>query len=144
MLKIKAFAKKELKLINLNQDTKWGHVKEELLKVWAAFLTWIRFILVELPPITEKRWRNFLFCSAGCFLLRDEGFSFGLDVLYWDLEISKLQFLIKKQVLIFSSDEFFKFSEIKPLDPDPDPDPHWRIRNTDLERTLAFAFTWRN
>jgi hypothetical protein len=33
MLKIKAFAKKELKLINLNQDTKWGHVKEELLKV---------------------------------------------------------------------------------------------------------------
>jgi hypothetical protein len=78
--------------------------------------------LVELPPITEKRWRNFLFCSAGCFLLRDEGFSFGLDVLYWDLEISKLQFLIKKQVLIFSSDEFFKFSEIKPLDPGSQ---HW-------------------
>jgi hypothetical protein len=35
--------------------------------------------------------------SAGCSLLRAEGSSCSLDVLYGDLGISKLQFLIKKR-----------------------------------------------
>jgi hypothetical protein len=35
--------------------------------------------------------------SAGCSLLRAEGFSCSMDVLYGGLRISKLQFLIKKR-----------------------------------------------
>jgi hypothetical protein len=44
--------------------------------------------------------------------LRAEGFSFSLDVILGGLEISKLQFLIKKG----------KFLVIKTLDPEPDPE----------------------
>jgi hypothetical protein len=43
----------------------------------------------------EKKLRNFIFRTAGCSLLRAEGFSCSLDVLYEG--ISKLQFLIKKR-----------------------------------------------
>jgi hypothetical protein len=39
--------------------------------------------------------------SAGCFLLRAEGFSCSLDSLYGGLGISKLQFLIQKNILFF-------------------------------------------
>ncbi len=44
----------------------------------------------------RRKLRNFMFRSAGCSLLRAEGFSFCLDILYGDLWISKLLFLIKK------------------------------------------------
>jgi hypothetical protein len=39
----------------------------------------------------RKKLRNFMFRSAGCSLLRAEGFFFGLDGLYGGL--GKLQFL---------------------------------------------------
>ncbi len=44
----------------------------------------------------EKKFINFIVWSAWCSLLRAESFSCSLDVLYGGLEISKLQFLIKK------------------------------------------------
>jgi hypothetical protein len=53
--------------------------------------------------------RNFMFCSAGCSLLRDEGFFCNLDVLYGGRGIGKLYF--------FSSN-FFQFLVIKTLDLD--------------------------
>ncbi len=85
----------------------------------------------------KKKFRNFIFWSVGCFLLRAEGFSCSLDVLYEGLRISKLQFLIKKDSKNFQL-YFFVFSvwssnpesgldpdpdSLKMLDPDPYPDP---------------------
>jgi hypothetical protein len=34
----------------------------------------------------RKKFRNFMFVSAGCSLLTDEDFSSNLDVLYGDLQ----------------------------------------------------------
>jgi hypothetical protein len=39
---------------------------------------------------SRKKIRNLMFLSAGCSLLRAEGFFCNLDVLYRDLEIGKL------------------------------------------------------
>ncbi len=44
----------------------------------------------------RKKSRIFMFLSTGCSLLRAEGFSCSLGVLYGRPGISKLQFLIKK------------------------------------------------
>jgi hypothetical protein len=44
----------------------------------------------------RKKSRIFMFLSTGCSLLRAEGFSCSLGVLYGGLGLSKLQFLIKK------------------------------------------------
>jgi hypothetical protein len=44
---------------------------------------------------------NFIFISAGCSLLRAEGFSCSLEVLYGDLGISKLQRKKFSAVLFF-------------------------------------------
>ncbi len=44
----------------------------------------------------EEKSRIFMFLSTGCSLLRGEGFSCSLGVLYGGLGISKLQFFIKK------------------------------------------------
>jgi hypothetical protein len=44
----------------------------------------------------RKKSGIFMFLSTGCSLLRAEGFSCSLGVLYGGLGISKLQFLIKK------------------------------------------------
>ncbi len=52
-----------------------------------------------------------MFWSAGCSVLRIEGFFCNLDVLYGGLGIGKLYFLKKK---------FWKKSFVKTLDPDPD------------------------
>ncbi len=65
----------------------------------------------------RKKSRIFMLLSTGCSFLRAEGFSCSLGVLYGDLGISKLQFLIKKWKLI-SSCKFFKI--LKTLDPDPE------------------------
>ncbi len=82
------------------------------------------------PDPGEQKWPSkkeksyFIFWIAGCSLLRTEGFSCSLDVLYGGLEI-----LIKK---IFSC-IFFNFRSSEPwirnrvyslemLDPDTDPD----------------------
>jgi hypothetical protein len=79
-------------------------------------------------PQKEKKLR-FMIGSAGCSLLRAEGFSCSLDVLHGGLGISKLKFMIKK-ILHFSDVNFFYFLVIKTLDPeqdlelDPEPDQH--------------------
>jgi hypothetical protein len=51
---------------------------------------WIR-IRIDFSQLeahkNRKKGRNFMFGSAGCSLLRAEGFSCGLDVLHGGLEI---------------------------------------------------------
>ncbi len=63
-----------------------------------------------MPHRMFKKLRNCMVCSAGCPLLKDEGFSCGLDILYRDVRISKLQFLIK----IIFADVFFQFYHSSP------------------------------
>ncbi len=86
----------------------------------------------------RKKHRIFMFWSAGCSLLRAEGFSCRLGVLYGVLGISKWQFFIKKIKIKFPAVNFFQFLVMKPwirirdpdpqlekmLDPDLYPDPH--------------------
>jgi hypothetical protein len=92
---------------------------------------WIRIQEGKNDPKNIKKLRNFMFWSAGYYLLTAEGLACSLDFPYGGLGISELQLLIKtilKYVLIV-----FKFLVIKTLemDPDPhwpkmlDPDPHW-------------------
>ena len=64
--------------------------------------------------MTNKNWKKyriFMFWSARCSLLRAEGFSCSLGVLYGGLGISKLQFLIliKKIKIKFPAVKFFQF-----------------------------------
>jgi hypothetical protein len=61
-----------------------------------------------------------MFLSTGCSLLRAEGFSCSLSVLYGGLEISKLQFLIKKIEIKFPAINFFSILGHQILDPDPE------------------------
>jgi hypothetical protein len=78
----------------------------------------------------RKQSRIFMFLSTRCSLLRAEGFSCSLAVLYGGLGISKLQFLIKKIEIKFPAIKFFNFRSSNPgsgsrirnpkmLDPDP-------------------------
>ncbi len=60
-------------------------------------------------PKIRKKDRIFIFWSAGCSLLRAEGFSCSLGVLYGGLGIIKLQFLIKKIKIKFLVVNFFQF-----------------------------------
>ncbi len=61
-------------------------------------------------PQKLKKVQNFhVFLSTGCSLLRAEGFSCSLGVLYGGLGISKLQFLIKKIEIKFQLKFFFQF-----------------------------------
>jgi hypothetical protein len=57
--------------------------------------------------------------NAGCSLLRAEGFSGSLTVLYGGLGMSKLQFIEKK--IKNSSCKLFSIFGHQTLDPDPDP-----------------------
>jgi hypothetical protein len=69
-----------------------------------------------------------MFFSTGCSLLRTEGFSCSLGVLYGGLGISKLQFLIKKIEIKIPAIIFFQFKVLKP----------WiRIRDLDPESGSA-------
>jgi len=86
----------------------------------------------------RKKYRIFMFLSTGCSLLRAEGFSCSLGVLYGGLGISKFQFLIKKIEIKFPTKIFFfNFRSSNPIrirNPYPesgsairkmlDPDPH--------------------
>ncbi len=56
----------------------------------------------------RKKSRIFMFLSTGFSLLRAEGFSCILGVLYGGLGISKLQFLIKKIEIKFPALNFFQ------------------------------------
>jgi hypothetical protein len=87
-----------------------------------------------MPYKNSKKLRNFMFGSAGCSLLRAEGFSCSLDILYGGLGISKLQFLSAVIFLNFwSSEPLIRIGTVpiqpKLLDPDPESvnlDPkHW-------------------
>jgi hypothetical protein len=60
-------------------------------------------------PKNWKKDRIFIFWSARCSLLRAEGFSCSLGLLYGGLGISKLQFLIKKIKIKFLVVNFFQF-----------------------------------
>jgi hypothetical protein len=70
----------------------------------------------------RKKSRIFIFLSigTGCSLLRAEGFSCSLGILYGSLGISKLQFLIKKIEINSSSYKFFSILGLQTLDPDPE------------------------
>jgi hypothetical protein len=58
----------------------------------------------------RKKSRIFMFLkNTGCSLLRAEGFSCSLGVLYGGLGISTLQFLIKKIEIKFPAIIFFQF-----------------------------------
>ncbi len=56
---------------------------------------------------SRKKYRILMFWSAGCSLLRAEGFFCTLAVLYGGLGISKLQYLIKKKIIKISICKFF-------------------------------------
>jgi hypothetical protein len=70
-----------------------------------------------------------MFLRTGCSLLRAEGFSCSLGVLYGGLGISKLQFLIKKIEVKFPALNFFSILGHQTLDPDPGSGSGIRIRN---------------
>ncbi len=78
----------------------------------------------------RKKSRIYMFLSPGCSLLRAEGFSCSLGVLYGGLGISKLQYLIKKIEIKFPAINFFSILDHQTLDLDPqlekmlDPDPY--------------------
>ncbi len=85
----------------------------------------------------RKKSRIFMFLSTGCSLLRADGFSCSLGVLYGGLGISKLQFFIKKIEIKFPAINFFNFrssnpgsgSGIRIRNPDPQLEKCWiRIR----------------
>ncbi len=61
-----------------------------------------------------------------CSLLRAEGFSCNLDVLYGGLGIRKFQFLNKRMSICLAVNvfQFFVINTLA-LDPDTYPDPHW-------------------
>ncbi len=81
---------------------------------------------IQIGQNDPRKWRKLT-----CAVLRDEDFSYSLDVLYGGLGISKLQFLMKKINKKISVVNIFQFLVIKTLDLDPDPhrkklpDPHW-------------------
>jgi hypothetical protein len=60
-----------------------------------------------------------MFLSTGFSILRAEGFSCSLGVLYGGLGISKLQFLIKKIEIKFPALIFFSILGYQILNPDP-------------------------
>jgi hypothetical protein len=57
----------------------------------------------------RKKSRIFMFLSTKCSLLKAEGFSCSLGVLYGGLGISKLQILINKIEIKFPAINFFQF-----------------------------------
>ncbi len=65
----------------------------------------------------REKVNKFHFLNTGCSLLRAEGFSCGLDILYGGLGISKLHFFYqkkKKKKTIFSCIFFLNFLSLKP------------------------------
>ncbi len=80
----------------------------------SAYKLLIRIQEGKNDPKNREKDRIFIFWSAGCSLLRDEGFSCSLGVLYGGLGIGKLQFLIKKKKIRFLAVIFFQFLIIKP------------------------------
>ncbi len=82
----------------------------------------------KMTPKQRKKSRIFMFWSAGCSLLRADGFTCSLGALYWGLGISKKQFLIKKIKSKFPALIFFQFYVTKPWIRNPDPQSGSAIR----------------
>ncbi len=82
-----------------------------------------------MTPKNRKKDRIFIFLSAGCSLLRAEGFFCSL--LYGGLGIGNLQFLNKKIKIKFLVVNFFSILDHQTLDPDPGSGSGIRIRNPD-------------
>ncbi len=76
----------------------------------------------------RKKSSILMFLSTGCSLLRAEGFSCSLGVLYGGLGISILQFLINKIEIKFPAINFFQFQVIKPWIRIRDPESGSAIR----------------
>ena len=95
--------------------------------------TWIQIYVGKNYP-QRKKLKNFIFWMLECSLLRAEGFSCCLNVLYGGLGISKLKVLIKKRNLK-------KFSCIF----SPSGFGHHRSRSTDLcmAKGLLCLAGWR-
>ncbi len=74
--------------------------------------------------MTQKVKKSQVSIQARCILLRDEDFSRCLEVIYGGLGISKLRFLIQKNINFISAVNFLPFVVIKTFDLDPYPDPH--------------------
>ncbi len=68
----------------------------------------------KMPQKHRKKLMNLIFWSAGCSLLRAEGFSCSLDVLYGGQRINKLECLIKKDIKNSAVFFFFSFWSSKP------------------------------
>ena len=90
---------------------------------------WIRIQEGKMTHKNRKKSRIFMFLSTGCSLLRAEGFSCSLGLLYGGLGISKLKFLIKKIEIKFPAINFFSILGHQTLDPDPGSGSGIRIRN---------------
>ncbi len=115
-----------------------------LIKVRTYLVGWnrIRFLRGAKMARNLKKWRNFMFWSAGCSLSRAAcpvAWTY-----YGGLEINELQFLTKTIV------KFLQSLVIKTLDPDLDidPNPHWpkilvldpycsQCESTTLTKTIA-------
>ncbi len=93
--------------------------------VYSGFRIWIRINLscwirsrrAKMTHKYRKMSKIFMFLSAVCSLLRAEGFSCSLGVLYGGLGISKLQFLIKKieiKIKFPAINFFFNFRSSNP------------------------------
>ncbi len=99
-------------------------------RIWIHRGPWIR-IRIRNTGSRSRRAKitniiNFILLSVICSLLRAEGFSCSLGVLYGCLGIRKLQFLIKKII-------FFSFWSTKP----------WiRIRITNLIHLKCWSGSW--
>jgi hypothetical protein len=92
------------------------------------------------PDSGGQKLRKFMFWSAGCSLLRAEGFSCCMDVLYGGLGISKLQFS--------SFSCFWSSNPRSVLDPDPKPNldrysAENALKNPDPKHWSVFSW-WKN
>jgi|LakMenEpi03Aug12_release.lakeMendotaPanAssembly.Ray.scaffolds.fasta_scaffold1027594_1 hypothetical protein len=92
---------------------------QSVFRIRIRFLSWCNQVSgsgSRRAKITHKNIKvtNFHVWSAGCSLLKAEGFSCSLNVLYGGLGISKLQFVCLFVV------NLFKFLVVKTLDQDAD------------------------
>ncbi len=90
------------------------------IRIWSGF----NQVSMEKLPTKIAKKKEFHGLKCWCSLLRAEGFSCSLDVLYEGLGISKLQFLSKNIhfIQLYMSPVFGHQNPELDLDPDPDPD----------------------
>jgi hypothetical protein len=84
-------------------NQRWGVILT-VFRIWIKPGQWIQEGKND-PQKQKKKLRNFMFLSAGCFLLRAEGFICSLDVLYGGLGIG---------LTFFSAVNIFHFGHQNP------------------------------